>query len=1179
LYLKGASAVRGKQIFILFLVMLFSLITITAPKAAEYKSALEYRAPRTPDDYTGILKNFTNQGDACFALGDYAKAREYYELALNGNLALFGEEDADTSMLLNTLGDIYTRLGDYAKAKAHLERSLAISTKIWGEGHPYTASSFNNLGSLHTELGDYAKAKEYFERSLALFLKNFGENHPDTVSTINNLGSLYIETGDNVKAKEYHERALAARVKLFGEKHPKTANSLNNLGLTYSRLGDYTKAEQYYKQALAVKLEMSGEHPETANSLDNLGSLYAERGDYVRAKEHHERALTIFLKFFGEENEHTAESISSLGSFFLTLGDHIKAKEHYERALAIRVKIFGEEHVRTADSLNNLGRVYFTFGNHAKAKEYYEHALEIKLKILGVNHPKVGNSFNNLGGMYEKLGEYAQAKENYERALMIHLKNSGEEHPDVADVFHNLGGIYIDLGDYEKAIEYYGRALTIREKLFGKEHADTVGSLGSLGGVYLDLGEYAKAKEYYARALATQLKIFGEEHADVASFLNNMGLTCIGLKDYAEAEEYLKRALAIRQNIFGGNHADIAASLGNLGILYSYLGDYLKAKGYYEHALIIYLNTQEGMQSINVASPLYNLGHCYEFMGSKEAATFYKKLAVNRIQSTRARITNLEKSLQKSFIQSRDFLYHDLVDLLVEQGRIAEAQQVLAMLKEEEFFDFIRRDAQTDPRITAASYTDLEKDEVERFQEIAKQLFTLNKEREELLKKRKFVSDGEWNSSDDAKRLTAIRDDLSLVNEVFQKFLAALETKLKSNEGHEDEIAALKNLEAIKNNLHEMGHGAVLIHTIAVPERVWLLLTTPDFQLAIESPIPREELFKKILTFRECLENRGDVLPVAKELYDVLVAPVAEDLEKAGARTLMFSLDGALRYIPIAALHDGEKWLAEKYAVTVYTEAARNNLKAERAANEWRVAGMGVTKAYPEFSALPNVRFELESIIRRGNAGEEIFGLPGTIRLDEEFTESTFADALDEGTPVVHIASHFRFNPGTIVDSFLLLGDGAHLTLEDINYKDFRFGRVDLLTLSACDTAMGTGRDGGAGREVEGLGVLAQTRGTKSVMATLWRIADESTGVFMSRFYTLLQQEGMTKAEALRQAQVEFIEGKTGDGAKGESGSKRNRGRMLDADTRDDKEALSSLPPNYRHPYFWAPFILMGNWL
>jgi CHAT domain-containing protein len=161
------------------------------------------------------------------------------------------------------------------------------------------------------------------------------------------------------------------------------------------------------------------------------------------------------------------------------------------------------------------------------------------------------------------------------------------------------------------------------------------------------------------------------------------------------------------------------------------------------------------------------------------------------------------------------------------------------------------------------------------------------------------------------------------------------------------------------------------------------------------------------------------------------------------------------------------------------------------------------------------------------------------------------ADALDEGTPIVHLATHFLFRPGTIADSFLLLGDGNHLTLEEINYGDFKFNNIDQLTLSACDTAMGT--DVGAGREVEGLGVLAQKKGAKSVLATLWSIADESTGIFMFRYYSLLQEKGMTKAEALRRVQVEFIEGKLlGAG----SGNRR-----------------------YEHPFYWAPFILMGNWL
>ena len=131
------------------------------------------------------------------------------------------------------------------------------------------------------------------------------------------------------------------------------------------------------------------------------------------------------------------------------------------------------------------------------------------------------------------------------------------------------------------------------------------------------------------------------------------------------------------------------------------------------------------------------------------------------------------------------------------------------------------------------------------------------------------------------------------------------------------------------------------------------------------------------------------------------------------------------------------------------------------------------------------------------------------------------------------------------------------------------FSQVDQLTLSACNTALGSKEWGG--REVEGLGVLAQKRGTKSVMATLWNVADSSTGIFMPRFYTLLR-EGCTKAEALRGAQVYFIEGK----AAPEDGND-NRGRAVVLT--DESEETPPTLEGYRHPYFWASFILMGNWL
>jgi CHAT domain-containing protein len=205
------------------------------------------------------------------------------------------------------------------------------------------------------------------------------------------------------------------------------------------------------------------------------------------------------------------------------------------------------------------------------------------------------------------------------------------------------------------------------------------------------------------------------------------------------------------------------------------------------------------------------------------------------------------------------------------------------------------------------------------------------------------------------------------------------------------------------------------------------------------------------------------------------------------------------------------------------------------------------------------VKNELESIIWKEDAGGSNQGIiPGIILLDEVFTEEALIDVLNKDIPIVHIASHFTLR-SNIADSYLLLGDGTHLTLERFREESFRLEKVDLLTLSAPDTAIESGI--WTGREMEGLAALALNKGAKSVIATLWPIADESTGIFMPHFYSMmLQEEGVTKADALRQTQIEFI-----------GGNLRNPNSNNGIGHPDF--------PFYTHPYFWAPFILMGNWL
>ncbi len=167
---------------------------------------------------------------------------------------------------------------------------------------------------------------------------------------------------------------------------------------------------------------------------------------------------------------------------------------------------------------------------------------------------------------------------------------------------------------------------------------------------------------------------------------------------------------------------------------------------------------------------------------------------------------------------------------------------------------------------------------------------------------------------------------------------------------------------------------------------------------------------------------------------------------------------------------------------------------------------------------------------------------------------------------VVHVASHFVFAEGEGEDlearSFLLLGDGGHLSLEELAAAPRVLEGVDLVVLSACDTALG----GAHGAEVDGLGRTMQDKGARAVLATLWPVDDDSTPALMRRFYELRQGQGLSKAEALRRAQRELASGRVAPGA-GPGGAARGLARPGGA----------AAWPGWTHPRYWAPFVVLGN--
>lgn len=285
----------------------------------------------------------------------------------------------------------------------------------------------------------------------------------------------------------------------------------------------------------------------------------------------------------------------------------------------------------------------------------------------------------------------------------------------------------------------------------------------------------------------------------------------------------------------------------------------------------------------------------------------------------------------------------------------------------------------------------------------------------------------------------------------------------------------------------------------------------------------------------------------------------------------------------MAALHDGKQYFVEKYRNSVFTPASQSRLERSPA-EKWRGLGLGVSKsAVP----LPFVVDELRGIIRDSNLGNDAGVVDGRIMLDDSFTKDMMKTALvqEGGYSLVHIASHFIFKPGNETDSYLLLGGGGadtdearHLTLAEIKRAPNLFRGVELLTLSACNTGVGEGANG-AGSEVENFGVLAQLKGARAVIATLWHVNDSSTMLLMKTFYRLRNENtSMPKIEALRQSQLALLR----RGVKSPIAAQFKRDSSNAESTEDWEEQLplfKSDPDHpYAHAYYWAPFILIGNW-
>jgi CHAT domain-containing protein/Tfp pilus assembly protein PilF len=814
------------------------------------------------------------------------------------------------------------------------------------------------------------------------------------------------------------------------------------------------------------------------------------------------------------QRERTAIS-AELGWVEYRLGDLEKAE--HQLTEAISTEAFASQ-LERATALDRLGVVQRERSSYPKAEESFTHALALaKTDSSPPSGRMQAQIYNDRGGLRTYQSDFRSAVEDLQRALELYRGLNMAQSADAAKTLNNLGNAHRELGDMVRARSELEQALELKTRLLGPEHPSTASTINNLGMVAEQTHDRAGAVAYYRRALLIYEKTLGKTHANVASVAVQLGRLQSGTGDYAAALGLLERARAIRERVFGVYSNWTAETLVDLVPLYTKLGQATPARRGAERAVAIAVTS--GEQEL-----LYDCYMSYArtlaAQGQRSAAILFGKRAINIVQQMREHDVPLSKREQRSFLSQRESVYRDLGDWLIAAGRLPEAEQVLDLLKTEELADY----AQLSLPPAEAERVGMVHREASAGRALDDAIDALSRQL------------GQPNA-EHTPQVAALR----------ARFLERLQGVVAMLTDHAQQGASGKPRE---DTLSLKAPYTAVIRYLVLPEQVRILMRTPRGQLLRSVAVNRADLDRQVLELHHRMQSGLGSEHESQSVFRLVIGPIAAELAAADVRHLIVVADDVLRYVPFAALHDGRGYLIESYDVSLATPAAPRGEAA--AAQPLRAAAFGVSQTPDGRTLLPNVPIELHRVVR--SSPEDHFGvLPGVILLDRAFTRDNAARALAGGYPVVHIASHFVLRPGSLADSYLLLGDGTHLTLEALKNDALPLRGVEVLTLSACDTAVG--EVDADGREIESFAALAQRRGARSVLAALWAVPDLSTSVLMGRYYSSLAH-GDSSGEALREAQLLLLRGPAGGAT---------------------EARFSHVHSPYADPFFWAAFELLGS--
>ncbi len=947
------------------------------------------------------------------------------------------------------------------------------------------------------------------------------------VTDLNTLGSLYRQSGNMKKALDDCNQAL--QIEKTGNSQLGQAITQGIIGRIYSDMGDEQKALDLFAQTLNMWRQMGSKAGE-ALALTNMGRSYSNLAQEDKALDVLKQAMPIWHQSANRDGE--AQALDMMGKVYSDMSEGQKSIDVLNQALVI----WRETGNRAGEalSLDNMGRSYSDLGQKAKSLESYNQAISI-WKAIG-NLQGHALSLDNLGRVYSDLGQKQTALDYFNQGLPL-WKESGNRNGEALDL-NDIGRAHADLGHSDQALDVYNQALVVWRQV-GNRRGEAM-TMGNLGKAYNDLGQFSKGLEVAQASLPV----------------------------WHEAQETRGEA----------------AALFSISRAYGQLGQPQTALPYMLAALALAKSAGDPDMKGGIDTALM-MG--FEKQNHPDVAIFFGLDAVKSYEQIRKNITGLDKDLQAGFAQSRASTYRILAELLVQAGRLGEAEQILDLLKEQELKDIVRG-ASPDaapreepirlslPQQLAQSALDAEQKQTIALAQLSFEYSTLQ------TKVTRTPAEDDLMKSITASLQQGITEALNNFNSAV---MGSLESKSATGTaGQESNETAQPSF--LQSSLAKLGPRVLGIRILLGQDHAYALVVTASTRKKFELNATPAQLRAKSFEVLETLAARNaDPKPALGQLYSMVVAPLEGELKtiesqsgtQGGVPTLLWSLDDALRYLPMAALYDGHRYMLERFNNVLFTPESYGHITDAplRDGSAPDVLAVGLSKSYGGLPALPGVLPELDSVVHDPSVPESHGPMEGKLLPDEQFTLAALKMALGAGKSfsVVHIASHFVEETGAGSEPFLMLGgadkgdpNGFRWNLSEMESSSVAFQGTRLLTLSACSTAKDyTTRDG---TEMDSLGMIAQQKNAEAVLATLWDVNDASTSRLMSDFYfRWLKNPAAGKAEALRQAQLALL--------KGPSAAPIGRSqRGFEVESQADAASHAT----YAHPFYWAPFVLIGNY-